>query len=196
LRLESEPDVVWRYTTETIPGCPAARFANERWWFSPGPFGRWRTFAVRVAPDPAAYGPEQVLTGVTRPGTSTNLWRSNPEAGLPASLELDFGKDVEVASVQLVFDTDLSRNNRIMEPFFRAPECIADYEIQAWIDGAWETVHTEQGNYQRKRVHEWPSVVAPRLRLVAKATHGVPEARLYEIRAYGKGNADQTLQEK
>jgi hypothetical protein len=189
LRLESQPDVVWRYTTETIPGCPAARFANERWWFSPGPFGRWRTFAVRLSPDPAAYGAANVLSGVTRPGASTNLWRSDPAAGLPASLELDFGKAEETAGVQLVFDTDLSRNNRIMGPFFRAPECVRDYELQAWIGGEWQTLHAERGNCQRRRVHSWSPVQTQRLRLVVQATHGVPEGRLYEIRAYGTNNA-------
>jgi len=185
LRLESVPDIVWRYTTETIPGCPAARFTNERWWFTPGPFGRWRTFAVRIAPDPAAYGAANVLTGVARPGEATNLWRSAPAAGLPASLELDLGAEREVAGAHLTFDTDLSRVNRQMPAFFCAPECVRDYEIQAWIDGGWQTLASVCGNVQRKRIHPLAPTRTQRLRLVALATHGVPEARLYEVRVYG-----------
>jgi hypothetical protein len=189
LRLDSQADVVWRYTTETIPGCPAVRFANERWWFTPGPFVLWRMFAVRVSPDPEAYGAEQVLTGVTRPGASTNLWRSNPADGLPATLDLAFGGEREVASVQLVFDTDLSRTNRMMGPFFHAPECARDYEIQGWLDGRWQKLCAVTGNLQRRRIHHWAPVRTERLRLVVQATHGVPEARLYEIRVYGTEHA-------
>lgn len=185
LRLDGQADVVWHYTTETTPGCPAARFANERWWFTPGPFTRWRTFAVGISPDPVAYGPEQVLTGVTRPGEGTNLWRSDPAAELSAELTLTWEEPRQVASVQLVFDTDLSRVNRIMPPFFHAPECVRDYAVQAWIDGAWQTLCTVTGNYQRRRVHAWAPVHTTRLRLVVTGTNGIPDARLYEIRAYG-----------
>jgi hypothetical protein len=176
--------VVWRHTAEMTPGCPAARLANGRWWFHPGPFGLWRTFAATVSPDPCAYGAEQVLTGITRPGASMNLWRSDPALVLPASLELAWEEEQEVAGVQLVFDTDLSRVNRIMPPFFRAPECARDYRIEVWAGDDWRTVWAESGNYQRRRVHEWPSVRTSRLRLVVEATNGVHEARLYEIRVH------------
>lgn len=176
--------VVWRHTAAMTPGCPAARFANGRWWFHPGPFGLWRTFAATVFPDPRAYGAEQVLTGVARPGESMNLWRSAPALGLPASIELAWDGEREVAGVQVVFDTDLSRVNRIMPPFFRAPECVRDYRIEVWAENGWRTVWTERGNYQRRRVHAWSPVRTPRLRLVAEATNGIPEARLYEIRVY------------
>ena len=185
LRLEAVPEVVWRYTTEMTPGCPAARFANGRWWFAPGPFARWRTFAVRLDPDPGAYGPAQILTGVARPGATSNLWRSNPAAGLPAALALDLGEEREIASVQVTFDTDLSRINRLMPAFFRAPECARDYEIQIREGGEWRTVHAEKDNAQRHRVHAFAPVRARHLRLTVSATNGVPEARVYAIRVYG-----------
>ena len=51
-------------------------------------------------------------------------------------------------------------------------------ERNGWI---WPAV---DGNFQRRRVHRFPTVTAVRLRLTITATNGDPSARVFGIRAY------------
>ena len=55
LLLEPAAGVTWCYSAALIPGCTAARLHAGRWWFAPGPFGEWHTFAVRLEPDPPSH---------------------------------------------------------------------------------------------------------------------------------------------
>jgi len=185
LALEPVAGVSWRYSEGMIPGCAAARLHAGRWWFAPGPFGEWHTFAVRVEPDPQAYGPGMALSGMTRPGARSELWRSDPAQALPQWLMLDLGEAHAVATAVLIFDTNLARINRVMPPFHHAPECVRDYRLQAETTaGEWTDVVRVTGNYQRRREHRFVPVTARRWRLLVEATNGVPEARLYEVRLY------------
>jgi hypothetical protein len=61
------------------------------------------------------------------------------------------------------------------------PELARDYDVL--LDE--RVAVSVTANYHRKRVHLLPcAVMASRLRLIVKATHGISHARVFEIRAY------------
>jgi len=130
-----------------------------------------------------------------RAAPGLHRWMSDPAAGFPSTLELCWPQPVTVREVQLIFDTGLHRFLTLsqadgytarMEWGRPQPETVRDYRLEAEIGGAWRVIHTEAGNYQRRRVHRWaeplPTVAA--LRLVVTATNGLDHARVCEVRVY------------
>lgn len=118
---------------------------------------------------------------------ATHRWESTT---LPAWIELAWSEPPTLSEIHVTFDTGfereltLSASDSTTSKLIRGPqpELVRDYELH--IDGA--LVLSVADNLQRKRVHRLPApLVARRLRLVAKATHGVANARVFEIRAYG-----------
>ncbi len=136
-----------------------------------------------------------VLDGITRAlpehlgpwaDGQPHRWESTT---LPATLDLAFPEAVEVREIHLTFDSGfqreliLSLSDHHTSKSLRGaqPELVKTYRL--YLDG--ELVVSEDANYLRKRVHR---LDAPRrgsvLRLEVLATHGAPEARLFEIRVY------------
>jgi hypothetical protein len=120
---------------------------------------------------------------------------SDPEAGLPAWIELRWGEPVELGEIQLIFDTGMDRfltlsqadgYTRRMRWGAPQPESIRDYILECDAETGWRELAAITGNYQRRRVHTLPSLVKSRaLRLQVNATNGIDHARLFEMRAYG-----------
>jgi hypothetical protein len=146
-------------------------------------FGNGHTLAYKISPAQKPFAPAQVLTGVTRPHRSTNLWVSDANQPLPQWLELAWAKPQEISEVQLVFPGHLVREYHAYGPFYRDPQCPRDYAIEAWTNGSWERVLEVKNNYQRMCRHRLPApVVTEKLRVVIDATNGDPSASIYEIR--------------
>ncbi len=155
--------------------------------------------------------PVHVLSGQTRsvhgergapaeracPGT--HRWMSCPEDGLPAWLQLSWKDPVKVAEVRLVFDTGLHRPLTLthsdayvsrMEWGVPQPETVADYRLEAWVQGQWTRIMEASGNYQRLRVHRLAQPLETgMLRLTVMQTHGLDHARVAEIRVYSTAPA-------
>ncbi len=117
---------------------------------------------------------------------ATHRWES---ATLPAWIELAWVHPQTITEIHLTFDSGfereltLSASDHTTRKIVRGPqpELVRDYEV--WLDG--RSVLTVSDNYLRKRVHRLAQpVAASRLRLLAKATHGLAHARVFEIRAY------------
>ena len=130
-----------------------------------------------------------------RAALGLHRWMSDPVAGLPATLELRWAAPVAVQQIQLIFDTGLHRFLTLsqadgytarMEWGRPQPETVRDYRLEAKIGGEWRVIHTEVGNYQRRRVHCLTGDGAPAsaLRVVVTATHGLDHARICEVRVY------------
>lgn len=116
----------------------------------------------------------------------THHWESE---GLPAWIELTFTTEVEIREVHLTFDTGLTReltltpSDSITKKQIRGPqpETVKAYKLHLGN----QVVVEEHDNYQRKRVHKLASPVkTTKLKLEITATQGVPDAHLFEIRAY------------
>lgn len=182
LRLDALPDKAlrWHASTKIIPGHMAMYAISPNRMRR---FGNGHTLAYRITPAQHPFGAGQVLTGVTRPHRRTNLWVSDPAQPLPQALTLDWAKPQTLRAVQLVFPGHLIREYHAYAPFYRDPQCPRDYSVEAEIDGAWTSLVTVRGNYQRRRRHVLAApVTTARLRVVITATNGDPSAAVYEIR--------------
>jgi hypothetical protein len=115
-----------------------------------------------------------------------HAWHS---AVLPATLRLELPKAALLSEIRLTFDSGLERqlmlsgsdnSNRhvIRGP---QPELVQHYRLR--VDG--EVVAEETFNFVRQRIHRLPAArLAQVVELEVLSTHGVPEARVVEIRIY------------
>ncbi len=165
--------------------CPAFRFRKWISRLTATGRSRRRSRAIRVTPTPKPFGAANVNNGVAWPAGMPNLWISDP--GLPQSVELDFGTARESDTVLVAFDTSLNTESSQAPAFWKAPTCARDWRLYAKVDGAWQRIHEETGNYQRRRVARFTARRATGLKLKILATQGDHSARVYEIRAYRDG---------
>jgi hypothetical protein len=179
LDLDSNPDMVWHLADALVPCHPSAVA------MSPTKMKRYdqgETVAFRIEPPQPCFQADNVLSGVTRPHRTTNLWRS---ASLPAWLELRWPKPQPIAAIELTFDGNLVREFHTYPALYRDPQCVRDYTVEAWQQGAWHPLVNVAGNYQRHRRHRLDKpITTDKLRVVMHATNGDPVAALYEIRCY------------
>jgi hypothetical protein len=141
--------------------------------------------ALQIDPPQPVFGAAQALSGLTRPGDGTNLWLSDPARSLPQWFELSWDAPADVSAVELTFPSQLVLETHWENPFYVAPHIARNYQLQAWKDGAWQTIHTERDNTAARRRHLLPeSIRTDHLRLLVEATHGSRSAGLAEIRCY------------
>jgi len=177
-----DPAVSWCVAQGILPGQVAA------WAMTPQRLRRMEsgaTLAFRITPGQPAYAPAQVISGVTRPYRSVNLWRSDPNLSLPQSVQLAWPATQVIDQIEITWAGNLLREVHATPPFFRDPQCAADYTIEALIDGGWRELVAERQNYQRHRRHRLAAAIpTTQLRIVIHATHGDPSAAMYEVRCY------------
>ncbi len=158
------------------------------------PYDLARTAEVRVSSEVRGYEAVNVINGVSRGVYERkNRWASDPTQPLPQWLELRFRETKRVREIHLTFDTGLNReltlsaadavNRRIV--IGPQPETVRDYEVQALYGDSTRTVVKVEGNYQRKRVHQFEPQLATGIRVIIHATNGDKSARIFEVRAYG-----------
>ncbi|CAM3299688.1 FAD-dependent oxidoreductase [Occultella aeris] len=183
LDLDADPQISWHRAGTVVPGCLSGVRIGS---------GRMRryldaiTLSHRIDPPQSTYPASEVLTGVTRPHGSTNLWRSDPAQVLDQWLELAWGTPQRLGRVELTFAGSLLREYDRYPPGYRDPQAARSYSIEvADGDGELRRVLTIDGNATRRRQHDLPEPVqATRLRLVVHATNGDPSAAVAEVRCY------------
>ena len=182
--LEPCPGVYWVHSEDEPTGTVAAykpTYFERTWVWVHG------CYAMQLDPSSRPYEPENVVSGVARPESWTNIWISDPSKPLPQWIELDFGKSVTFNTVYLTFDTHLNWRGKY-PLFYKAPQCVRDYAIYYLDEGGfWRQVVAVQGNYHRRRVHKFKPVTSNKLRVEIIATNGDKSARIYEIRVYMEG---------
>lgn len=187
IHLNAQPGIFWKMFAEDDEDlahrCPVgvtpAELPGKIHW---RPFRNGKSFCMRVTPESFPFSPSNINQGSNRPDRWSNLWMSDPVQQLPARLLLEWASPVRFNCVQIIFDTNMNR--RVRAPFYRYPECVREYNLEANEGGAWKTVAEEKDNYMRRRVHRFEPVISDRLRLNILATNGVPNARVYEVRVY------------
>ena len=113
-----------------------------------------------------------------------NYWQSSAEQSLPQWIEIEMAEPSEVSMVQCVFDTDLDTVLGQSRTFPR--ECVRAYRVDCEVAGKCKTFAAGRLNLRRFRRHTFVPVRTRRIRLTVEATHGLPQARVFEIRAYAK----------
>ncbi len=160
---------------------------------SSDPYDLARTATVRASSEERGYEAINVINGVARRVyQQSNQWRSDPQQPLPQWLELHFREPKRIREVHLTFDTGLNRQLTLsaQESVNRSirigpqPETVRDYEVQVLYGDSAKTVVKVEGNYQRKRVHQFEPHLATGVRVVVHATNGVKTARVFEVRVY------------
>lgn len=154
-----------------------------------------RRAAARASSEASGREASRVLDGISRDligrlgpwaDQKPHHWASRE---LPAWIELRFPEPVELREIHLTFDTGFQReliltaSDHLTKRIVRGaqPETVKAYRI--WADG--KLVAEEGDNYLRKRVHRLGVPIRiGTLRVEVLATHGSPEARIFEIRAY------------
>jgi hypothetical protein len=141
-----------------------------------------------TAPEAVINGPARAIHANWGPWAveAGNCWTASE---LPAWIELRWPVAQEISEVQMAFSTGLERE-LILSPSDRAtskvvrgpqPETVRDYDLR--VNG--QLVAEVRGNYQRHRRHALPAGTrADAVRITVLATHGAPEASIYEIRVY------------
>lgn len=135
-----------------------------------------------------------VVNGITRPVRTDwsewlkpnfNGWESET---LPATLELKLQQPAKVREIHLTFCTGLQReltlsaSDYLTSKIVRGPqpETVKDYDI--YLDD--RLVESVRGNYLRKRVHRFTAAAGQRVKIEVLATHGLEQARIFEVRVY------------
>ncbi len=127
----------------------------------------------------------------------THRWMSDPAAGLPAWLLLEWESMVTAFEIQLIFDTGLHRHLTMshhdgytQQMHWGRPqgETVCDYRVETLGSTGWETTVEVTGNYQRLRRHQLnPSKPVGAIRITVEKTNGIDHARIVEVRLYGDG---------
>ena len=179
IKLDATSGVSWAYTSWEPIGTQRAEWYED--------LGQWRhvrgTHCFRTSPESRPYGAPNVVNGMARAEVGPGIWISDASQELPQWVELQFREPQSVDTVHLTFDTNLDR----MPETGPVPECVRDYRVLIDDGTGYHEAVAVRGNYQRRRIHRFPRTRAARVRLVVEATHGVPQARVYEIRLYCEG---------
>jgi hypothetical protein len=137
-------------------------------------------------------------TAAARPGrvaAGTHRWMSDPDAGLPAWLELRWAAPVCIRHVELIFDTGMHRVLTLsMSDFYTErmkygspqPETVRDFKVLASDGDTWTEIASVTGNYKRRVRLALPTTTASAIRINVAATNGLDHARICEVRAYSQ----------
>lgn len=150
----------------------------------------------------AAYTVDGADASVLRNGVDRPVGEA--DNGLYLSLhqvvQLQFDEVQHIHGLRLVFDSDLNRdtlpetalglsqpmwsNRPLNSPDSCVPKTLVrGYEIQALTDSGWQTVFTEENNYQRLCYAVFETV-SKALRLMPKSTWGAEKAHLFAMDVY------------
>ena len=137
--------------------------------------------------------PQNVIDGFVREtGTGwTHRWGAKLGEE-EAWLQLDWERPVRVREIQLTFDTGfhreltLSASDSVTRNMVRGPqpETTRSYAILFRKGEAFEQVLSVDNNHQRVSRHRIEERETTAIRILPKATHGDPIARIFEVRVY------------
>ena len=170
--------ISWRLMNRAPAG--SCRAYGEAWTVVKGQYYAFVTtppVALR-----ADYRVENITNGLTRViDGASNMWASDPHTQMPQWVELRFREPVKFNTVYLTFDTDMNARWHTV-PI--VPECVRDYDLSYFDGEKWTRLVDVKGNFQRRRVHRFNTVIGEKLRLTVHATNGSKSARVFEIRVY------------
>lgn len=147
-------------------------------------------FCFKVLPETAAYEPEAIIDGYTRPYAGPHAWVSERMAVDQeewVSLEWEF--PIQLSEVHITFNDDVNEDlinlHHHRTPFEIIPELVKDYRVEGRINGEWRILLHETNNRKRKRIHMLEeSVSSDKLRIVIESTNGSSRAEIGEVRVY------------
>ena len=137
--------------------------------------------------------PELVVNGWNRDimDGQVHQWRADMKNGKPW-IELSWPDKQQISMIQLTFDSGLHRRLALSgeDSYYHSqirgpqPETVADYTIDANVNGTSVRLVNEKANFLRLLRHRFDSVETDSLRITVKRTNGDELARIFEVRCY------------
>ena len=153
-----------------------------------------RSAHVCASSERPGFEAKQVINGISRSTEEgSNLWRSNGIRPDGEVLALQLSQSSTLSSVRITLDPDLSQERCISvskafidkEPVGVAAELVKDYDIQVLQNGVAVWSIAIRDNHQRLNIINLPgSIQADEVQMTVLATHGAPDAHVFEIRIY------------
>lgn len=164
------------------------------WVYSHDPKDLARSASISCSSSTAEGDCRNVINGCSRTvGTETNSWISERMTGADEWLMLSFANPVSPKSVEIKFDSGLSREIMIsLGHFFGSKsdaempsELVADYSLEYYLGDQLVKEEQVSSNYKRYSIHEASGVSAcDQIRIRVKRTYGDDHARIFEVRVY------------
>ncbi len=143
-----------------------------------------QNFACRIEPPLTAFGPENVITGPSRPVSQPNAWVADFADPAP-SLTLQWPEPQTISRVILMFDPDYDHPMESVlmgHPERDMPFCVKGFAI---LDGEGRVLHECQDNHQaRVEVKFVTPVTTARLHIAIKQSQGPCPAAIFTVRCY------------
>ncbi|MCC6682953.1 MAG: FAD-dependent oxidoreductase [Phycisphaeraceae bacterium] len=169
------------YSQQEPPATQAGKFEPQIFetdaWFMRRIRG---AFAIRLTPPTHCFGPREVLTGVTRPESRSNVWIS--EASLPQSLILTWDQPTSVSVVELVFDNNLDLTRLEWCSGGSPTELVRDCAVYAQVSGQRRRLFALEDNTCRIVRRTFESVTTTAITVEVTKTWGSDQARIVEVR--------------
>lgn len=136
-----------------------------------------------------------VINGVARAvGDQANCWQSDGLDPRGETLTLSLAAPARIGQVRLTFDPNLNVSAKITLSSKRMaeqvrgvpPELVQDYDVSLRLQGRTVARRQVRDNYQRLNMLYFTPVLCDEIDVTVLRTHGFPDARIYEVRAYEK----------
>jgi len=196
IAIDRNPDITVFGNDEVPPtGIVTIHKPFKRWhylkpvmnWNNLKPVHEKWNLSLRINPVQYPYEGGNILSGVSRPDTWTNIWISNPEKSFPQYAILEFNSPVSFTYVSLTFDTNLGLfPNLHMKPLQAQNETVRDYRLLIESEGRWKEIGTFRNNYLRFKVHKFPEITTGKIKVEVLSAWGDKSARIFEIRVYNE----------
>jgi hypothetical protein len=140
---------------------------------------------VVLGPTRSVHGADGVPRERTIAGT--HRWMSDPSAGLPAWIQLDWPEPISPTRLQLVFDTGMHRvltfsladsYTERMQWGRPQAETVRDYQVESLGRGNWRPAGAVADNYQRRSEIGLDGGELSAVRITVSATNGLDHARI------------------
>ncbi len=177
--LEPNPAVLLRETSETLPGLSEIYRMGNLWRFRLGKNLFFKTFPLLFP-----FSADNIVSGVSRPESWTNVWISDFREGFPQYLEVDLGEEKEFNSIQFLFDASIDKEYHQLPPFYIPPNIASHFEIYALENGIWRKLREVKDNKRYFLRVNLPLTKANKLKIDFYSTNGGKNIYLYEMRLY------------
>lgn len=136
-------------------------------------------FVFKVFPEQRIFSPSNVLFTPAHPGLKSNMWISDSTKDFPQKLKLSAPAPVSCSSVEIVFDTNLDKQQGYGAP----AECVREYTLDLLTqDGKRILAAHEKNNRHRIKRHNFAEMKITGILLTIISTNGDASARVYNIR--------------
>lgn len=137
--------------------------------------------------------PGKVANGVSRKlGTEKNAWISDGMSDKGETLTMKLEKTETLSQLRLTFDSNfaypirvtMSANRQAQQRIGVAPELVKDYDVVLICEGREVGKYEVRDNHQRLNVVDVEPTACDTVEFRFIATNGLPEIRVFEVRAY------------